>query len=178
MWQLGGTVVGPRGTMPIVLYLYDQEGSEVLCTDLQGKNFYSLNLSFGYLRVANRNQQAAVLMAKGAQYSSYDHAVTWMNYDTRKAEKFIGVTLDKENWLEGNHLIIENMSQEVIQVLVCLVSRQVSGDEILKGLRVRGIKVSGKLQMNYLGGWTYIVDDKQCHIGSFLYDVILAQLGN
>ena len=164
--------------MPIVLYLYDQERSEVLCTDLQGKNFYSLNLSFGYLRVATRNQQAAVLMAKGAQYSSYDHAVSWMNYDTRKAEKFIGVTLDRENWLEGGHLIIENMSETVIQTLTCLVSRQVSGDEILKGLRARDIKVSGKLQMNYLGGWNYVVNGKSCHVGSFLYDVIIAQLGN
>lgn len=176
MWNLTGIVVGPRGTMPLVLYLYDPSDGTVLCTDLQGKGFYSLNLTFGYLRVANRNLQGLILMAKGGQYSM--HSVRWMNHDTRKAEEFKGVTLDVKELCDKDGMLAADVaSPELIQVLSCLVSRQVSGDEILKGLRVRDIVVSGKLQMSYIGGWNYFVDGKRDTVRYFLNEVILSQLG-
>lgn len=176
MWNLNGIVVGPRGTMPLVLYLYDPSDGTVLCTDLQGKGFYSLNLTFGYLRVANRNLQGLILMAKGGRYSM--HSVMWMNYDTRKAEEFKGVTLDKKELCDKDGMLAADVaSPELIQVLSCLVSRQVSGDEILKGLRVRDIVVSGKLQMSYIGGWNYFVNGERDTVRYFLNEVILSQLG-
>lgn len=176
MWNLNGIVVGPRGTMPLVLYLYDPDDGTVLCTDLQGKSFYSLNLTFGYLRVANRNLQGLILMAKGGRYSM--HSVMWMNYDTRKAEEFKGVTLDTEELCNKDGMLAAPAaSPELIQVLSCLVSRQVSGDEILKGLRVRDIVVSGKLQMSYIGGWNYFVNGTRDTVRYFLDEVILSQLG-
>ena len=177
MYHLGGVVVGPRGTMPLVMYLYDTNGV-VLCTDLQGKSFYSLNLTFGYLRVADRNLQGLILMAKGGCYSSQEHSVRWMNFDTRKAEEFKGVTLDEEEFCDKNGMLaVSAASPELTQTLACLVSRQVSGDEILKGLRVRDIVVSGKLQMSYIGGWNYFVDGKRDTVRYFLDEVILSQLG-
>lgn len=176
MWHLNGIVVGPRGTMPLILYLYDPSDGSVLCTDLQGKGFYSINLTFGYLRVVDRNLQGLILMARGGRYSM--HSVMWMNYDTRKAEEFKGVTLDaKELCNEDGMLAAHEASPELIQVLSCLVSRQVSGDEILKGLRARDIVVSGKLQMSYIGGWNYFVDGKRDTVRYFLNEVILSQLG-
>ena len=178
MYNMCGTVVGPRGTMPLILYLYDGNDGTVLCTDLQGKGFYSLNLTFGYLRVADRNQQGLILMAKGGIYSSYEHSVSWMNFETRKREEFRGVTLDEEKFCDQNgHLKTQGVIPEVVQTLTCLVSRQVSGDEILKGLRVREIVVKGKLQMSYIGGWNYFVNGERDVVQRFLYEVILSQLG-
>lgn len=178
MWKLSGIVVGPRGTMPLILYLYDPGDGTVLCTDLQGKGFYSLNLTFGYLRVADRNLQGLILMAKGGRYSSYSHSIMWMNQDTRKAEEFKGVTLDSEELCDKEGMLAAPAaSPELIQTLSCLVSRQVSGDEILKGLRVRDIVVSGKLQMSYIGGWNYFVNGTRDTVRYFLNEVILSQLG-
>lgn len=178
MWNLCGVVVGPRGTMPLILYLYDSDDGSVLCTDLQGKGFYSLNLTFGYLRVANRNQQGLILMAKGGRYSAYSKSVTWMNFDTRKVEEFKGVVLDEEEICDSDGMLkAARLLPEGVQTIACLVSRQVSGDEILKGLRVREIMVTGKLQMSYIGGWNYFVNGKRDTVRFFLREVILSQLG-
>ena len=177
MYNLRGIVVGPRGTMPLILYLYDGNDGTVLCTDLQGKSFYSLNLTFGYLRVADRNQQGLILMAKGGVYSDFEHSVAWMNFDTRKREEFKGVTIDKEFCNDHGRLKVQDVIPEALQTISCLVSRQVSGDEILKGLRVREIVVAGKLQMSYIGGWNYFVNGKRDTVRYFLCEVILSQLG-
>lgn len=116
-------------------------------------------------------------MAKGGVYSDYEHSVAWMNFDTRKREEFKGVTLDKDLCTNGGHIKTIDVIPEAAQTISCLVSRQVSGDEILKGLRVRGIIVIGKLQMSYIGGWNYFVNGKRDTVRYFLGEVILSQLG-
>lgn len=43
--------------------------------------------------------------------------------------------------------------QDGLRFLAALMSHQVKGDEMVKGLRALGVKVDVKLQDNYLGGW-------------------------
>lgn len=93
-----------------------------------------------------------------------------MNFDTRKAEEFKGVILDEKEVCDSDGMLkADKLLPEGVQTIACLVSRQVSGDEILKGLRVREIVVTGKLQMSYIGGWNYFVNGKRDTVRFFSY---------
>lgn len=55
------------------------------------------------------------------------------------------------------------------QLILALTSHQVSGDQILKGLRAKGVRLSvSKLSENYLGGWIITKDDHYISVSEMI----------
>jgi len=57
----------------------------------------------------------------------------------------------------------------ITQLILALTSHQVSGDQILKGLRVKGIKCDiSKLTECFLGGWVITKDDQYISVDEMI----------
>jgi hypothetical protein len=165
-YQLKNVIVNaPEVGCLIKLFVYNDEGGYVVAKGLRdAKLLIRIDLNSGLITTASALEGGGWHSIERDQIDNFS--------DEDKFE------VDTSGYTPQVRLVTWPPDEIVIQLIKTLVLHRVSGEDIQKALRTKGLNPDCKIESNYLGGWNVIVKgtDGQSRGGvSHLIDWIIEQ---